>query len=424
MFQKMNQKFKKILAGTVLVSIALIFTVGIIFSLEIVWRVIGPSASEGALIDVAMFPYKHYLVTTHPANLVLGKSNHILEKYFTKGECTGPDGVTAKFNSEGFRTHEFNNLPPKEPGEKRIIITGASVAISWNVGEACTLDSHLYRLFQEKYPNTKIRIFNLGNGAWKSFQELLAIELYGVKLDPDLIIAFDGYNDIQHAFSTPITQPYSNNAEIAFQRYKNWVDGRVLELFNSLKIVEALKQQAFLAVHYTRETKHSLKGGDPEVAEGAAPGKLATRMQYPLDFNAIKNRTDFDPYNQQAVDFYLMNERLMAKAASLSKAKIIYALAPTLYLKNPLSENERKTLDKYAGSVNFVVQGYIRIRAGLAKIAREEDNAIFYDMSSVFNNNENTVFSDSGHFNKQGCEVVAKSMFKKIEEALDLSATH
>lgn len=414
---------KKIVSAFFIFIILIIFTAGIIFTTEILWRSFGPVASEGALIDVAMFPYKHYLVSTHPANLNLGKSNHILEKYFAKGECVGPDNVTARFNSEGFRTHEFKDLPSKEKNEIRVIITGASVAISWNIGEACTLDSQLYRLFQAKYPNKKIRIFNLGNGAWKSFQELLALQLYGLKLDPDIIIAFDGYNDIQHAFSVPIEQPYSNNAAIAFTRYQNWIEGRVLELFTSLKIVEALKQKAYFVVTKVRNTKTSMQGGAPQFAETAKPGKLATLLEYPLNLKTISQRKDFDPYNQQAVDFYLQNEHLMAKTAQIKNAKIIFALAPTLYLKTPLSSEERKTLDKYSDSVNFVVQGYLRIRTGLKQIAQEESNASFFDMSNIFINNPDTIFSDSGHFNKKGYEIVAEQLFNKIEDTLDLKST-
>lgn len=399
--------------------IIFIFTVGIIFSTEILWRVFG-SKSEDSQLELAMFPYKPYLVSTHPGNLILGNSNHALEKYFVKGKCVGPDNVTARFNSDGFRTHEFKDVPPKAKDEIRIVILGGSVAISWNLGEACTLDSNLYRLFSEHYPNKKVRIFNLGNGAWKSFQELLALQLYGLKLEPDLVIAFDGYNDLQHAFSMPIEQPYSHNADQAFNHYQNWVNGNVLSLFKDLKLVEALKQQAYVVVTKFRQAKSSLKGGAPEIAEAAKPGKLATQFHYPLDLNSIENRKDFDPYNREAVNFYLGNGRLMAKTASIKGAKIIFALAPTLYLKTPLSEYERQQLDHYGDAVNFVVQGYLRTQAGLKEISRDEPNAIFFDMSRAFDHYDETIFSDSGHFNKKGYEIVANQLFKKIEEVLEL----
>lgn len=413
-------KFKKLLTSVVLLSISLVFAIGLIFTAEILWRAFGPVATRGQLIDIALFPYKHYVVTTHPPGLTLGKTNNILEGYFSKNACLGPGGTTAKFNREGYRTHEFDNVPPKEPGEIRIIITGGSASISWNINEACTLDSNLYRLFAKYYPNKKVKIFNLGNGAWKSFQQLIALQLHGLKLEPDLIIAFDGFNDIQHSYSMPIEQPYNNNAETAFKRYKAWTEGRVSELFKSLKIIQAIKHPGALAVGMVGRTKQTLEGGSPEYAKEAKPGKLGTQMHYPLDLGAITKRTDFDPYNQEVVKFYLQNERLMAKAASTVGSKMIIALQPILYVKTPLSEDEKKILDSYAHSVNFVVQGYERMKKGLKIIEAEEKNVTFYDMSNIFENDHTFYFADYCHFNTQGYEIVANKLFGEIEKTLQL----
>lgn len=180
---------KKLLSFSIIIGLMLIFTVGFVFTLEIIWRIVTKPTNNPIALDVALFPCKHYLVTTHPRNLELGKSGHVLESYFAKDECTAPDGITARFNSDGFRTQELHQVPAKDQNEIRIIITGGASAVSWRTGEACTLDNHLYHLFEKHFPNQKIRIFNLSNASWKSFQELLALQLYGLKLDPDLIIA-------------------------------------------------------------------------------------------------------------------------------------------------------------------------------------------------------------------------------------------
>lgn len=415
----MRHKLKKIASFFLVSSLVFILAIGLIFSAEILWRSFGPVATRGTLIDVALFPYKHYMVTTHPGNLELGKSDHILEKYFSKNVCA-KEGIVARFNSEGFRTHDLDSVPNKEPGEIRIIITGGSASISWNIGEACTLDNHLYKLFAKHYPNKKVRIFNLGNGAWKSFQELIAIQLYGLKLQPDLIIAFDGFNDIQHSYSMPIDQPYTNHAETAFKKYQYWVLGRVSELFKTLKIVKALKDPSILPVGMVGRAKAHIIHSAPEFAAAAKPGQLATQMHYPLDLSAIKNRTDFDPYNQEAVNFYLSNEHLLGKAAGSVNAKLMVVLQPILYLKTPLSPSEQTSLESYAASVNFVVQGYERMKEGLQKLAQEENNIIFYDMSNAFKHQSHSFFGDYCHFSAEGYEIVANQLFTEIEKNLVL----
>ncbi len=406
--------------------ISVVFAIGLIFSAEIALRLIYPVISRGMLVDVKLFPYKHYVVTTQPPNLELGKGDHILDSYFgVGGPCVKADGITARFNSEGYRSPEFRNIPPKEPGEIRIIITGGSASISWNIGEACTMDNNLHNLFAKYYPNRKVRIFNLGNAAWKSFQELIALQLHGLALEPDLIIAFDGFNDIQHAFSMPIEQPYSNIAIDAFQRYERWVTGGVSGLVDELKLRAAIKnpyKKASVAIA-GRTLKDHLENTYPETAKKAAPGQLGTNVAYPLDITSITKRQDFDPYNQEVVDFYLKNERLMARSASMVNAKILFVLQPILYLKTPLSPEEQDALKSYMPSINFVVQGYERMKLGLKKITEQERNASFLNMSNAFNNNEQKIFGDYCHFNREGYVIVSNELFSQIQSILKLDKT-
>jgi hypothetical protein len=416
----MKQKLRKILFGSLLFSLIVIFAIGLIFTTEIIWRALGPVASRSTLVDVGIFPYKDYVVTSQPANLEVGNGDHVLENFFPKGSCAIENGVTARFNSDGFRTHELSTLPNKAADEIRIIITGGSASVSWNIGEACTLDNHLYRLFAEHYPNKKVRIFNLGSAAWKSFQELIAIQLYGLRLQPDLIVSFDGFNDIQHSYSMAIDRPYTNIVEKAFARYQSWVEGGVNELFQNLKVIDAIKQPSKIAVGMVKSSKTVLNVAPPELAQSAEFGKLATNMHYPLDLKAVMQRTDFDPYNKKVVDNYLKNEMLMAKAAEMVGAKMLVVMQPILYLKTSLSETERKTLDSYAESVNFAVQGYLRMNLGLREVASKQQNLTFVDMSNVFVNNDQTLFTDYCHFKKEGYEIVANKLFNEITKVLAL----
>ena len=64
-------------------------------------------------------------------------------------------------------------------------------------------------MLTQRFPNKIFRVFNLGSGAWKSFQELIAIERYGIDIKPDLIIAFDGFNDITHSYNSDVRGAYA-----------------------------------------------------------------------------------------------------------------------------------------------------------------------------------------------------------------------
>ena len=110
------------------------------------------------------------------------------------------------------------------------------------MSEACTLDANLRRLLAVRFPGKSIKVFNLGNGAWKSLQELIAIQRFGLDIKPDLIIAFNGFNDIEHSYSSAIGAPYAGwRMWEAFNRYAEWTLGGPLASFQGLRIVSDLR---------------------------------------------------------------------------------------------------------------------------------------------------------------------------------------
>ena len=407
---------KKIIFYVIFVFFSLFIVFGVILFLEIGHRLLFYEPSRGYLIDIELFPYHQYLVSTLPPNMVLGNSNSILEDYFFHSECDEVGGVTARFNSMGFRSPEFTDLPPKKANEFRIIITGGSVSVSWNIGEKCTLDNQLLRLLTAIYPEIDLKIFNLGSVAWKSFQELNAIQLYGLDIQPDLVVTLNGFNDIEHAVSMPINHSYSYGLiTLAFDKYKRWIKAGPLDLFKDFKILYFIK-----GIFSHRETQSENRNSPkyPQYAEKPEPGHLSTRLDsFPVNIEDIRARTDFDPYNRQVVDNYLKNIRLMARSLSTINAQLIVALQPTLYLKNPLSPDEdRKLWDYYKQEVNFVVQGYVRMIDGLTELSEKEPNVTFCDLSKVFDGDNRLLQLDYAHTNPLGYEIIAENLAKTISK--------
>ena len=58
---------------------------------------------------------------------------------------------------------------------------------------------------------------------------------------------------------------------------------------------------------------------------------------------AHRQRTDFDPRNRKVVEQYLRNSKLMDLFAQNGGASLLHVLQPMLYLKEPLSEEERNS---------------------------------------------------------------------------------
>lgn len=412
-------KLRKIILGSISFVILAVFTVGIITSSEILYRTFGFQANRGELISAKLFPFEQYVVSTHPKNLALGNSDSILEGYFGHGDCDADNNVTAKFNSLGYRSPEFPLVGSKKPNEIRLIVTGGSASISWNIGEKCTLDSLLKTAVQDAFPDHEVTVFNLGSGAWKSFQELLAVQLHGVELQPDLVVHFSGFNDAFHAYSMPINNSYTNGMiQLSYNRYVDWVSGSVGAFLSNYRVGTAVKSLLSKApVILDRPTGTSPDA--PELAAAAVIGKLATKLHYPLKLDEIAERQDFDPFNQQNVDNYIKNERLMAASLKTVGAQLMSVLQPTLYLKDPLSEKEIEMIHSgYAPTVNFTVQGYLRLRSELNELASTEDNVTYVDMSTAFNGDNTSRFADNVHFYHGGYRIVTDKLAPKVIKLL------
>ena len=94
-------------------------------------------------------------------------------------------------NSMGFRSPEI--------GEKRafrVVVAGGSVV--WGTGASsneATFPGLMRKVLKQEY-GQDVEVINAGMGAYFSFAELTLVTHRLVYLDPDLVIFFNGYNDV------------------------------------------------------------------------------------------------------------------------------------------------------------------------------------------------------------------------------------
>jgi hypothetical protein len=98
----------------------------------------------------------------------------------------------------GFFDVDVLNVPPKAPCEKRIILIGGSGAQGW--GARTNADTIARRLETWLNPDAEaqkftIKVFNLAMGSSISYQNFIALNLHGHRIEPDLIVSYSGRND-------------------------------------------------------------------------------------------------------------------------------------------------------------------------------------------------------------------------------------
>ncbi|MBV8752186.1 MAG: hypothetical protein JO328_04920 [Hyphomicrobiales bacterium] len=113
--------------------------------------------------------------------------------------------TTMHFNNWGFAQDFDYELVPdadylrrygKHPGERLVVLTGASVVLSVGAtSDENTISAQLQRHLNEKSGGVRYRVINIAMGSWLAYQEFVAISLFAMPLNPDWIVTFDGIND-------------------------------------------------------------------------------------------------------------------------------------------------------------------------------------------------------------------------------------
>jgi lysophospholipase L1-like esterase len=105
-------------------------------------------------------------------------------------------------NSLGFRSDEFSSEKPD--GVYRIVALGGSstydVSIK-NNGE--TFTAQLEKLLKKEYGYTQIQVINAGVPGYNSWEILVNLEFRVLDLDPDLVIIYEGTNDVHARLVQP-----------------------------------------------------------------------------------------------------------------------------------------------------------------------------------------------------------------------------
>lgn len=106
---------------------------------------------------------------------------------------------------------ELEHPPPKAPREFRIVLIGGSAAQGWG---GTRQDRMFYRLLernlQERFGprGVPVRVVNMAMGGSITYQNFVALNLWGHALEPDMILSFSGGNDL--------TVPLTNEGSEAY----------------------------------------------------------------------------------------------------------------------------------------------------------------------------------------------------------------
>jgi len=140
----------------------------------------------------------------------------------TLGDEIIPDQNTNSItiNTLGFRGAEFSEIKPSDT--YRIFIVGGSTVFGAGAtSDETTIPGYLQQLLNEKNFEFDIEVINSGIQGADSNTELNLIEQKLIRFSPDLIIIYDGWNDLR-ANNTPVDVNENWNTICKFSKKNNF----------------------------------------------------------------------------------------------------------------------------------------------------------------------------------------------------------
>jgi lysophospholipase L1-like esterase len=297
--------------------------------------------------------------------------------HFTRGDSTASIAERTQyliyqpfvmFGPEWDTKLTLSRYPPRsDPAGRpyRILLLGASVADGFP-------QEALVKTFSERLPGRDIQVMMAASGGYVARQELIVASIWGPSLQPDLIITFDGGNDLDLRLRVDKPGTFSLNPTYELMLTKPFL-APVAYLLSQSQTYNGIRR---LAARY--------QIGPVELYEDAIPVYVSA---------------------QHSIN-------ILAKGLSANRLMV---LEPFAAFKVPLSDAEASlTHFKYREPVMKELYG--RTHEQLTDLARK-DHVAYLDARFLFEGIRDTIFRDDVHFaDHRGYRLLAKAMANCLRE--------
>ncbi len=359
-FSHLFKKEKGIMAMLGKVSLFMIYVVVLLLLAELLSRIVAPA--EGTFDR--MYQAEN---ARHPSPYVMFKGK--------PGAKTGYGEEV--YNQNGYRG-KYPDVPKGE-NEFRIIVLGGSAV--WE-GDTMLTDYLETELRKNNLPAAAV--YNFGVVSANSSMQWITVMNEAVELQPDLIVFYDGANDIIHPLHYDPRPGYPFN----FLIYEN--NPFLMKSFPALTLL-AYKSNLYrlMARRYLAE-------------------KISKQT-------SLRKETGFltDEWRKEIANVYLENEQKTNHLCRMMNMRFMTFFQPTVYSKQTLSADERKFAEARAGE-----KQHVNMLRELITASAKNDSA-FFDLSDVFNHTDEHVFRDNVHISNYGRKIVAQRMAEIIMHELD-----
>ena len=269
---------------------------------------------------------------------------------------------------------------PKSPREYRIAMIGGSTVFRGKPALPALLENAFLR-----HGFKGVKVYNLGIVSQKSGQELAQLIFDVVDAKPDLVIIYDGGNDVMD----PMYLDPRPNFPMDFLVYEN--NPLMADLKSYPAVSLFLFGSALVRHFFSNRFKERL-----------------------LHLSDIRRRADYgsDSWRQEIADSYIGNLIKSRAIAHAFGAQLIVVFQPLVYFKAPLGPVEAHQLRPQWRDHASDVRGRIIERLGRPERAA---GLRFLNLSEAFNGIDKDVFEDFIHIRQEYQGLLAEKIFRALE---------
>ena len=290
------------------------------------------------------------------------------------------NGEYVNINSDGFRG-DFINFQDQS---YRIFVLGGSTVFGYvTSSDEKTIPAILETKFNDK--QTSVQVINAGIPYATTIDERYYVEQNIVNYQPNLVIMYDGWNDIWHIEETKANIPYeifsSNNAlenNLLFvQSLEFKISRGLFYFFDQINYKTGLGVNQFLYDVFAKINSFQANSTQGENLE------ISDKKLYQLENNIINNWSE------------------VCDLGRINEFHVVNIIQPIFQTS---TENYNNTLS--------IESQYLK-KLDIERIKMESSCENIIDLRETFSEfDESKIFFDAGHMSDRGNEIISKKLFE------------
>lgn len=331
-----------------------------------------------------LLPSASPLERIYPADAVRRPQPYTMFGGAPHGQLTIPPGNPERLNELGYRGAEPTAHKPD--GEVRVFVVGGSTVFEGDPSLPALLEESLH-----ERDHSGVRCFNYGVLSSVSGQELARVVFEVADHQPDLVVMFNGANDL--------TSP------VQYDPRPGYPYNFLIEENNPLLRRDVSSYPTWTLFAYGSHLLRIL-----------FPGYFAERF---AGLESLREDAGYltPEWRDQIAQGYVVNLVKTQRVAQAFGADFLAVFQPLVFFKEILGPREQEIAAPLEGFGNMARDLRFRTRLALDE-ARRRNGLAMQDLSGVFDGVEDDVFYDFVHVTEEGKRILAEAMAEEIAPRL------